>query len=74
MAYFQATAPYVGELCYICQQPIKLGERVMFLGGPDLAHADCMGAAGANKSKQCPDCGEIEGTGYANECPHLEEA
>lgn len=42
MATFDATAPYVGELCYICKQPVKLGERVMFLGGPDIGHIDCI--------------------------------
>lgn len=36
------SATHVGEICFLCEKPIELGDEVRYYGGPYIVHAVCL--------------------------------
>lgn len=39
---FKAGDSHVGDVCYICDDPIRKDDEVRYYGGPFVMHASCI--------------------------------
>lgn len=39
---FVARQTHVGDICYLCEKPIKEGDAVRYYGGDFIMHSSCI--------------------------------